>query len=127
MVIIINIIHRIHMKVLVCGSREYDNWTRVKFELDSLLKKPTVIIHGAAPGVDTMAGIWARNNDVTEESYPADWETHGKAAGPIRNQKMLDEGKPNYVIAFVTENSKGTRDMIKKAEKAGVPVIIHDV
>jgi len=115
------------MKVLVCGSREYDNWERIDFELSSLLKKPDVIIHGAASGVDSLAGLWARRNEIIEETYPADWKTHGKAAGPIRNKKMLDEGKPDYVIAFISEKSKGTKNMVEQAEGRGIPVIVHSV
>jgi hypothetical protein len=56
--------------------------------------------------------------------FPADWETHGRAAGPIRNQAMLDEGKPYLVIAFWDGKSKGTLDMISRATRAGVPVKI---
>ena len=115
------------MRLLVCGSREYENWTRIDFELSNLLRKPTVIIHGAAPGVDTLAGIWARRNNILEEVYPADWETYGKAAGPIRNKKMLDEGKPDVVMGFLSKDSKGTKNMIEQAKKAGVPCIIHDI
>lgn len=115
------------MRLLVCGSREYENWDKINSELSRLLRKPTVIIHGAAAGVDSMAGLWARRNNIPEEAYPADWEKHGKAAGPIRNKQMLDEGKPDCVLAFPTKNSKGTRNMITQAEKAGVPCIVHDI
>lgn len=51
---------------------------------------------------------------------PADWKKHGKAAGPIRNQSMLTEHKPDLVIAFPLGESKGTRDMIRKAKAAGI-------
>jgi hypothetical protein len=54
------------------------------------------------------------------ETYEADWESHGRAAGPIRNAKMLIEGKPDYVIAF--PGGYGTLDMKKKAIKAGLEV-----
>jgi hypothetical protein len=56
--------------------------------------------------------------------FSADWQKFGKAAGPIRNQQMLDEGKPDLVIAFHEdlENSKGTQDMINRAKVQGVPV-----
>jgi DNA-binding MurR/RpiR family transcriptional regulator len=58
-------------------------------------------------------------------SYPADWEAYGKAAGPIRNQRMLDEGKPDLVIAFSDlPTTSGTYDMIKRAKAAGIPVYL---
>jgi acyl-CoA synthetase (NDP forming) len=53
-------------------------------------------------------------------SFPANWKKHGKSAGPIRNQLMLDVGKPDLVIAF--PGGSGTADMIRRARKAGVPV-----
>lgn len=60
------------------------------------------------------------------EKYPADWEKYGKVAGPIRNQQMLDEGKPDVVYAFTDDlsNSRGTADMCRRANKAGVPVYV---
>lgn len=115
------------MRVLVCGSREFDSWPRMANELSNLIRKPSVIIHGDAAGADRLAGLWARRNDVKEEAYPADWDKHGKAAGPIRNKQMLDEGKPDYIIAFLSQNSKGTKNMIDQAKKARVPCIIHNI
>lgn len=117
------------MRILVSGSREYDGWEFVAARLTELTvrNKIEAVIHGGAAGVDKLAGVWARNNNIPEEVYTADWETHGKKAGPIRNQKMLTEGKPTIVVAFPTEKSIGTRHMIKIAEKAGVPTIVHEV
>lgn len=115
------------MRVLVCGSREYENFRHVNQILSGLLKKPAVIIHGAAPGVDTWAGLWARNNDITEEVYPADWDKYGKAAGPIRNKQMLTEGQPEMVVAFRGPNSRGTQNMITQARKAGIETVVVDV
>jgi hypothetical protein len=59
-------------------------------------------------------------NWVPVEEYKADWDTYGKSAGPIRNQKMLDTGI-DYVIAF--PGGRGTEHMKKIARKAGVTVI----
>ncbi len=56
-------------------------------------------------------------------SCPANWE-RGRRGGPLRNQRMLDEAKPDWVVAFPTEKSKGTWDMVRRAEKAGVPIWI---
>lgn len=117
------------MRILVCGSREYDSWEYINAELSRFKErnKITEIIHGGAAGVDSFAGLFARRNDVKETVFMADWDKYGKAAGPIRNKQMLDEGKPDLVIAFPTEKSKGTRNMIEQAEKAGVDVIVYDV
>lgn len=53
--------------------------------------------------------------------YHADWNAHGRSAGPIRNAKMLAEGKPDLVVAF--PGGKGTAHMVGIARKAGVPVV----
>ena len=58
---------------------------------------------------------------------PADWKKHGRAAGPIRNQQMLDEGKADVVVALWDGKSRGTLDMIQRATEAGVPVRILPV
>jgi hypothetical protein len=67
-----------------------------------------------------LAGECAKQAGLSIEVYPADWKKHGRSAGPIRNQHMLDVGKPNLVIAF--PGGRGTADMMKRAEKAGIEV-----
>lgn len=54
--------------------------------------------------------------------FNAEWGKYGKKAGPVRNQKMLDEGMPNVVYAFHSniEASRGTRDMLERVQKAGL-------
>ncbi len=106
------------------AEREY-----LKLVLDQVNLSPGIdeLIHGGAKGADNFAGVWARENDVTERVFPADWERHGKGAGPIRNRQMLYEANPDSVIAFHRdfEHSKGTKDMVMVALKAGLMVIIH--
>lgn len=113
------------MRVLFCGSR---NWTDQVAILNALNELPadTVIIHGGARGADEMAGKMAEDILGLEvEVYEADWERYGRAAGPIRNKQMLDEGKPGLVIAFLKPGSKGTKHMIKIAREAKIPTIIN--
>lgn len=107
------------MKVLVCGGRNYDDWRTVHETLDAL--KPSMIVHGNAPGADTLADRWALDRKVATAKYPADWATHGRAAGPIRNQTMLDREKPDLVLAF--PDGRGTDDMVRRATAAGVRVL----
>ena len=106
-------------RILVCGGRAFEDYAFLRDVLDHYA--PTVVIHGAARGADSLAHRWAQNRCVTVESYPADWRAHGKAAGPIRNAKMLAIGKPDLVIAFPGGN--GTAHMAKIAEAKGVHVI----
>lgn len=85
----------------------------------------SAIIHGAcSSGADDFAGNWARRRLIEETRFPADWKSHGKPAGPIRNQQMIDEGKPDLVVAF--PGGRGTADMVAKANRAGVEVIEID-
>lgn len=79
------------------------------------------IIEGGASGADTLAREWADANGFRSRVYRARWQEHGKAAGPIRNQMMLDVERPILVIAF--PGSRGTADMMRRAKAAGVPVI----
>lgn len=116
------------MRVLVCGSRWYDNQPMVDVVLDYLCPNlgATTIIEGEARGADLMARNWAQERGVTFEPYPAEWSQYGRRAGPIRNQKMLVEGKPDMVVAFhenISE-SAGTADMLSRVEDADIPYFL---
>lgn len=115
------------MRVLVCGGRGYRNRELVFRTLDHLHKVRgiTFLIQGVANGADYLAWQWCDERGVRCGSYPANWDDHGKAAGAIRNQEMLDEGKPDLVIAF--KGGRGTADMVRRAKKAKVPVLEPDL
>lgn len=110
-------------RVLVCGGRDYADWTKVQEVLNDMhaVYGISQVIHGAATGADSLADRWARQVSVEQTAFTADWLAHGKAAGPLRNQRMLDEGKPDLVIAF--PGRRGTADMVRRARAAGVEVI----
>lgn len=111
-------------RVLVCGGRYYSDRDHIWNTLCSLDVKRgpfAVVIHGCATGADSEAMIWAQTCGRKHAPFQADWNQHGKAAGPIRNQRMLDEGKPDLVIAF--PGGRGTADMIRRAKAAGVEAI----
>lgn len=111
------------MRVLVCGGRDYQNQSRVDAYLNLYHTAGiSYLIHGGAKGADRLADRWAVKNNVPVETHFADWDRHGKAAGPIRNRKMLEEGKPDLVIAF--PGGRGTANMIAQARQAGVPIEI---
>jgi len=125
------------MRVLICGSRTWkedgarDMVGTVIYGLISNFgwdsPENITIIEGAANGADREAGASAESAGCEVEEYPANWDKHGKAAGPLRNQQMLDEGKPELVIAFVDkplEESRGTNNMVTKAKAAGLPVYV---
>jgi hypothetical protein len=105
--------------VLVCGGRDFglveSERQQIFHLLDRLhaIKPIAVLIHGGARGVDTAAGEWALMRRIQLEIYRANWMRYGLRAGFVRNQRMLDEGKPHLVAAF--PGGRGTNDMIKRA------------
>lgn len=109
-------------RILVCGGRRYANRAFVYSVLDRYRKEVPIdcIIHGAAAGADTLAGEWALDRGVSVVTFPAAWEAHGRAAGAIRNGRMLREGRPDIVVAF--PGGTGTADMVRRAIKGGVRV-----
>lgn len=111
-------------RVLVCGGRKYDDVVRLTDVLNDIHRTRgpiTHLIHGDASGADRLAGTFGRMAGLRVIAFPADWVTHGVAAGPIRNQQMIDEGNPDLVVAF--PGGGGTKDMVRRARKAGVEVI----
>lgn len=110
------------MRVLVCGGRDYADRDFLRLALSELHRELAIacLIDGAAPGADSLAHEWAVDTGIPTERYPADWDTYGKAAGAIRNRRMLVEGKPDLVVAF--PGGRGTADMVRQARYAEVKV-----
>lgn len=112
------------LRVLVCGGRDFDDALTLGSWLGGVHKNHggiDLLIHGGAPGADFMAGKFAEWQGIPVQEFPADWQAHGRSAGPIRNGKMLAEGMPDLVVAFA--GGRGTADMVAKARAAGVRVI----
>ena len=113
------------MRVLVCGGRDFDDALTLGSWLGGIHNNNgpiTLLIEGGARGADYMARRFAEWQGIPVKTFPADWERHGKAAGPIRNKQMLDEGKPDLVVAF--PGGRGTANMIEQATAAGVRVLL---
>ncbi len=130
------------MRVLVCGSRDWTDPEPIRRELRALpIREGTFtnqdgyetyvigpeIVHGAARGADCIAGQIAKEMGLPVRALPAQWEKYGKRAGPLRNEQMLGEFYPiDLVIAFHEDltKSKGTKDMVNRALRDGIPVKI---
>lgn len=127
------------MRVLVTGSRKWTDRDAVYRALDGQLEiacaeiglPGLTVVHGdCAIGADRLADEWVKDRRKSfwqvflflAEPHPADWERHGKSAGPIRNQQMVDLGA-DVCLAFPLGRSPGTRHCMKAAERAGIPVI----
>jgi hypothetical protein len=118
------------MRVLVCGGRDFTDRYVVARALSAykprgaelLEASEHIIIHGGCPtGADKLADEWCDVWGVRKRVYLPDWQKHGRAAGPIRNRRMLEEGKPDLVVAF--RGGRGTADMVRQAKAAGLKVI----
>jgi predicted Rossmann-fold nucleotide-binding protein len=121
------------MRAIVCGGRDADphevcNWLEQFGHQDaaealsrSSRTRITTLIHGGARGADEGAAQWGESEGLRVIAYPADWKKHGKAAGPIRNARMIAEGRPDVVIAF--PGGRGTADMVRQSSAARIPVV----
>lgn len=109
-------------RILVCGGRDYADKETIKRVLNELYEdhKFTQMIEGGASGADSLCASWAGAIGVHVIQVKAQWDKHGKKAGPIRNAEMLSL-KPDLVVAF--PGVRGTKDMVTKAKAAGVKVI----
>jgi hypothetical protein len=114
-------------KILVTGDREWNDITRIVKALEGY-RPGTILINGACRGADNFCAAVGEALKFEVRSYPADWRRYPRAAGPIRNQQMIDEehkpGEPiDLCLAFHNDiqNSKGTADMLDRVVKAGIP------
>lgn len=147
-------------RILVTGSRTWDDWATVWTALEDAVEqayrqghREYVVIHGGAKGADQIAANWCEEHAawydnasqvLAEERHPADWaapcgpicrtphrkrrldgSTYCPWAGWTRNQAMVDLGA-DLCLAFILNNSRGTADCIRRAEKAGIPVRRHE-
>lgn len=119
------------MKILVTGSRDWSDEKAIEREFKKL-PQGTIIVHGACPtGADAMAEKLAKKYGFPIRRYPAEWELEGKSAGPKRNAKMIREehrsGDPiHQALAFTVDlsRSRGTKDCVERARKAGIKVTV---
>jgi len=113
-------------RVIVAGDREFQDYPLLVRSLDKLLssKRTThdiVIVSGMARGADTLGERYAREHGLAVDRHPALWNTEGRAAGPLRNIRML--AVADALVAFWKgPASRGTSHMIKIATAKGIPV-----
>jgi hypothetical protein len=132
---------------LVCGSRVLGEaavwgevldaravWERSRLwsvlDVESMVRRPDVVICGGARGADRLAARWARSRGVEVVEFVADWDRHGRRAGFVRNRRMLKEGNPDVVFAFTRGSlllSKGTVMMVGLARGAGVETVVVEL
>lgn len=112
--------------VLVCGGRDFNDEARVFAVLDGIARQLGLtgalvrIVTGDASGADALAVKWAQSRKRPVFVFVAEWAKHGRKAGPLRNQRMLDEHAVAMVVAF--PGGKGTADMVRRADAARIEV-----
>jgi hypothetical protein len=115
------------MRILVCGSRDWTDRDAVRCALALATTlgeyEETIVVHGGARGADSIAHEVAGEMGFVREVHEAEWDRDGKAAGPIRNDKMAKLGA-GLCLAFWDGQSRGTLDMIQRATRHGIPVRI---
>lgn len=111
------------MKVIVCGGRDFADAAMMERVLNDVHSDTPIslLIEGGAKGADRLARLWAIARSVPHKTYPAAWHIYREAAGPMRNEAMLKAERPHLVIAF--SGGRGTADMVRRAQTAGVPVV----
>ena len=111
------------MKVIVAGTRTFDSARftgLVAWALTSLDWPVEEIVSGAASGIDTAGENWAKINRVPIKHFFPDWDAHGKAAGPLRNEEMAKYA--DALILVWDGHSAGSADMRDRARRHGLPV-----
>lgn len=118
------------VRVIVAGTRTFSDYELLRSKLDDFVSKlkqkypdkQAVIITGAAKGADQLGSLYARNHNIPLKEFPADWNTYGRAAGPIRNQQMLDYALHEIpiLIVFWDGESRGTKNMMGIAKRQNV-------
>ena len=113
--------------VIVCGGRTYTDKAKIYQALDLVMVRVEQeegltlrVLFGDAKGVDAIACTWACERRKLFRVYAADWEHEGKAAGPLRNQRMLDQNLVWLVVAF--QGGRGTADMVRRAKAKAIQV-----
>lgn len=110
-------------KILVTGSRKWTDWNLLEVTLRDLAVPGAVLMHGGAEGVDRMAGyIWREKFGLPVVVVKADWKKYGKAAGYIRNEKMVLSG-PDIVVAFILDKSAGASHCLQFAKQKGLQTV----
>jgi len=136
----------VNLRIIIAGGRDFNDYELLRKSVLNILaklsskqvngvtkvtlpKKSVEIVSGAAKGADTLGEQFANEFGLAIKRFPANWNKHGNAAGPIRNKQMAeyavckDNPGTGMLIAFWDGRSRGTKSMIELAERYGL--IVH--
>lgn len=106
------------MRTIIAGTRIIDDYEFLCSVMDDLSWAPTAVLCGCANGVNANGKRWAIDNDVKVEFYLANWQRFEKAAGPMRNSKMVANAEA--LVLIWDGKSKGSADVLAKAKAKGL-------
>ena len=115
-------------RVIIAGSRDFDDYSLIKTKMDSLLRNKdddVCVVCGEARGADTLGRRYAEERGYQIMSFPANWSEHGKQAGYLRNIEMAENA--DALVAFWNGESHGTKHMIDTAKRYGLQIRIIEV
>lgn len=117
-----------HMRLIIFGSRQFTNYALLRDWADRLTLRAwdVTVLSGHAAGADLLGERYARERWLTVEVYHADWNKHGKAAGPLRNEEMC-QASPTHALGFWVGRSRGTADMIERCQRHGIKLKIIEI
>ena len=119
-------------RIVICGGRHFNDYEQLKTTITNFLKQRKIeienveIVSGHCQGADMLGEQYAKEYGLKLTIFPADWQRYKRKAGPIRNKQMIEyimQTENKAVIAFVSENSKGTKQTVLLAKRAGIFVV----
>lgn len=114
------------MRLILCGGRHFDDAALIERQLDQVHAQYniTVLIHGGLPAIGTPAEVWARRHTVHVVRYPANWQLLGKQADDIRNRFMLEDARPDFLLAL--PGGRHTHSLVQIAQQMNIGIIHAD-
>ena len=115
-------------RIIIAGSRTFNNYQFMYDRLREVVHTTSEwhrweIVSGGAKGADSLGERFANENSLNLTVFPADWNTHGRSAGFIRNKQMAEYGDVLY--AFWDGASPGTKNMVKQALESRVEIHLY--
>lgn len=103
------------MKTIIAGSRDFDDYSKVCEIIKASGFNISVVVSGVCRGVDYCGCLYATENKIPLKLFPADWDTHGLSAAPIRNEKMAIYS--DAAIIIIKNYSRGSMNMLSQMNK----------
>ena len=117
------------MIVICTGGCDFEDKNFVSLELSKCLVKYGdwfQVFVGDSQGVDKFVREWCEEYEVKYTVFNAQWNMHGKPAGPIRNQTMVDAAihiaPTGKIIGLAFPGGRGTKHCHDYMKKRGIKV-----